>query len=263
MSYAKVGLVFGGLLMFALVGFLYSREALFRVTAIEISGVEGELHSQVEQSLLPLHGRPLFSVALEDVQETLFDFARIQDVRIMRIWPSTLSLEVQERLAVAVEFDDGLLYEVDKFGHSFIELSTAKRLPLLSGLKNNPSLRAEVLRWLDLEREQLQAEADQSVEFSTRHVSELRWTESSGLVAELPIFRLSVNLPTRDLAEAWSQVRRARETLLSSGQIPHIMDAVRPDRVFIYQSSKLQKFETGIDLKELVRRVRDESPKAR
>lgn len=243
--------------MFALVGFLYSREALFRVSKIEITGIKGELHTVIEQSLLPLHGRPLFSVALEDVQETLFEFPRIQDVRIMRIWPSTLSLEIQERYAVAAEFDDGVLYEVDKFGHSFIELTSAKPLPLLSGFRDNTFLRAELLRWLASE-----IETDEQA-FSVKQVSEFRWSQDTGLIAELPIYRLIVYLPTRGLKEAWSQLRRSRKTMLAHGQVPHVMDAVRPDRVFIYQSSRLQKSETGIDLKELVRRVRDESPKAR
>jgi len=249
-------------IMLSLMGFLYSRENLFRLSTVETINGSPELREQIETKLLPLYGRPLFSLSLAGLESSIVRIPEVESVRIMRIWPDKLVVDVVEKEPVALEFREGKLHFVSHDNSSIGVLDRPISRPLLVGFEGaSIDLRREVLEWL---RKEQTSEFQSTLEMGIWDLTTLTLLSSrEGLSLKFSELDLEIEISLSQFSEKWNRVLSSYHALRARNILATKMSIIRPNRVFIYRSRELQKSESGINLKELVRRTRNEKPQVR
>ncbi len=254
---------FGTAIFLSLLGFLYTRENLFRLASVEIENLSPELHNKIEKDLLPLYGRPMFSMSLSELREGIMRNPEVDSVRLMRIWPDRLRVEVKEKETTALEFADNNLYFLGPDGSRISPVTKPLSRPLLRNFLNvDQSTRAQILSWLQGEED---SEIQSNLEMGIWDLTTLTYLKKEGAIS-LIFSELDLEvtlLINRDLSKNWNRIVLAYHGLRARGLLAIRMGVGSSGRVFIYDSRELQKSESGINLKELVRRTRGEKPQVR
>ncbi len=107
-------------------------QPFLRVNHVRVAGLRHEgLAAVLAASGLEAHP-PMIDVNAAEVDRRLARFAWIRDVRLTRRWPDTVIVQVQERVAVAVAFDDAhQLRYVDASGRDLGPAPLRANLPTL------------------------------------------------------------------------------------------------------------------------------------
>lgn len=247
----------------AMLGFVYSRESLFRVGHIEIRNGSELVEARVQKQLLPLYGRPLFSVVLSELEESLVRISEIDSVRIMRIWPDRLVVDVFEKIPVALEFQKNKLLMIGSNGERISQLKMPVGRPLLENFGElDPETRLHILTWLGVEQRR-EMNLSEKLEMGIVDLTTLTLLPGGGMSLEFADLDLNVKITKGLLMQKWKNTLSAYHALRLKNILPIRMTVGRDSRVFIYESRKLQKSESGINLRELVRRTRVEKPRVR
>ena len=236
----------------ALGGWLYSREALFRVRSIEVRLQEGPLKQKLEESLVSYSGRSMFALKLGELEQSLLKNPEVKGVRILRRWPNTLVIETELKRKTALEFRERGLWFLDDSGEVISRLTHAEALPLVWGFEGEQVLKAEVLKWIADNR---------SSDDLLMRLDEISYDGDVAL--GFKNLGLKVHLGGRNWSERWARAKAAFVAMQKQGRLAVLMDASVDGRVFVYDSVELHNSQSGLNLRELVRRTRDSRAFAR
>ncbi|MBF0358588.1 MAG: FtsQ-type POTRA domain-containing protein [Magnetococcales bacterium] len=90
--------------------------------------LEGVVNSDVEQTLDTINidkGANLLSIDLDSVKKNLLSLPWIRSVRVKRVFPNTLSVNLTEKIAVCMGKDENRLHLLDEYG-TYIKLLEAE-----------------------------------------------------------------------------------------------------------------------------------------
>jgi cell division septal protein FtsQ len=233
-------------------GWLYSRQALFRVQSIQVRLPEGALRKSIEESLVDYSGRSMFALKLRELEGTLLKHPEVGAARILRRWPNTLVIEAQLKTKAALEFHGKKLWFVDDSGEAITPLSSARALPLIWGFEKEAPLKAELLKWIVSERENDEMLA---------RLDEIIFDED--VILGFKNLGLKVHVGLKNWPMRWARAKAAFVALQKQGRLAVVMDASVEGRVFVYESVELHNSQSGLNLRELVRRTRDSRAEAR
>jgi cell division septal protein FtsQ len=233
-------------------GWLYSRQALFRVQSIEVRLPDGLLKKSVEESLLAYSGRSMFALQLSELEAVLLAHPEVGAARILRRWPNTLVIEAQLKTKAALEFSGKKLWFIDESGEAISPLLSAEALPLIWGFEKEPLIKAELLKWI--------VEARKNDEMLGR-LDEIIFDED--VILGFKNLGLKVHIGLKNWPLRWARAKAAFVAMQKQGRLAVVMDASVEGRVFVYESVELHNSQSGLNLRELVRRTRDSRAEAR
>ncbi len=233
-------------------GWLYSRQALFRVQSIEVRLPEGLLKKSIEESLVAYSGRSMFALKLSELETVLLAHPEVGAARILRRWPNTVTIEAQLKTKAALEFNGKKLWFVDDTGEPISPLTNAEALPLIWGFDKEPVLKAQLLKWI--------VEARQNDEMLGQ-LDEITFDED--LVLGFKNLGLRVHIGLKNWPMRWARAKSAFVAMQKQGRLAVVMDASVEGRIFVYESVELHNSQSGLNLRELVRRTRDSRAEAR
>lgn len=232
----------------AAAGWVYSRNALFRLTEVAVDSPDADVSAIIRRRLMGILGRSLFTVSLSDLQRQIGVVPQVENVTLHRRWPSTLGVQVQIKRPVACLFIKGKLWTLDGEGHPIELLTKPTVLPLLKSLPSRTEERTELFAWLRDRADTSALEMDR--------IDTLAWTEDRGLVATLAEPEgLEIELGYREFARSWVRADRAWALLRRRPVKVELLDATYRHRVVARVRGNLQNPGTGLNLKELVRRT--------
>lgn len=230
----------------ALSGWLYSRESLFRVESIEVRLQNGALKQRLEESLVSYSGRSMFALKLSELEQSLLKNPEVEGLRILRRWPNTLVIEAELKSKAALEFRNKGLWFVDESGELISRLTNAEALPLLWGFEGEQALKADLLKWIVTSR---------AGDDMLMRLDEISFDGDVAL--GFKNLGLKVHMGTRNWPERWARAKAAFVAMQKQGRLAVLMDASIDGRVFVYDSVELHNSQSGLNLRELVRRTRD------
>ncbi|WP_051478602.1 cell division protein FtsQ/DivIB [Arthrobacter sp. H5] len=122
------------LLVAGLIAYLVFSPAL-AVRTLDVQGNSLVSTEEVEEALEPLMGVSLAHIGDDDVRALLGDFAPVESVAAAAAPPSTLSVNIQERVPVAILASGGGFVLIDSSGRQLasVEDRTSVALPLIDG----------------------------------------------------------------------------------------------------------------------------------
>ncbi|MEO5667156.1 MAG: FtsQ-type POTRA domain-containing protein [Bdellovibrionota bacterium] len=236
----------------ALGGWLYSRESLFRVESIEVRLPESPLRKDIEESLLAYSGRSMFALKLGELEQALLRHPQISAARILRRWPSTLVIEAELKTKAALEFRNKTLWFVDQKGEQIAPLATAEALPLMWGFDEHTALKSDLLEWIVAAR---------AKDEMLGNLDEIAFDHD--VILGFKNVGLRVHLGTRNWPQRWARAKAAFAAMQKQGRLALVIDASVEGRVFVYDSVELHNSQSGLNLRELVRRTRENRALAR
>jgi len=222
------------------------------VKSIEVRVSDAPLKKHIEESLLPYSGRSMFALKLRELEQLLLRRPELSAARILRRWPNTLIIEAELKTKAALEFRNKALWFVDPHGEPFAPLTLAQALPLVWGFEKNPALKSEVLRWVVSARED-----DELL----GNLDEIVFDED--VILGFKNIGLRVHMGQRNWPRRWARAKAAFVAMQKHGRLAVVMDASIEGRVFVYESVELHNSQSGLNLKELVRRTRESRVEAR
>ena len=124
-------------------GAAISLPRLAKIETVRVSGLETISENSIIESLGPIGNENLFSINIEQIANSITNNPRIASAKVHRVLPSTLAIDIRERLAVAsiaINTEQGSkLILVDGEGIAFASLdaddSNNPELPVVSGIK--------------------------------------------------------------------------------------------------------------------------------
>lgn len=210
-----------------------------RLDEIFVSGRVRTPKKDLIDSLNAERGMPLTAVDLNLARETIQRLPWIKSVRIERRLPCCLYVRVQERTPVAVWQHNGIYNPVDEDGQ-VIETTAKqlKNLPLVVG-DDAPEKTPELLKFAAQEPE-LHARVKAAVRVGRR-----RWN----IVLDDLDKGITVMLPEKDPASAWSRLARLNRTQEILKRKITMIDLRLPDKLTVRlektQRKKASKTKTG------------------
>jgi len=150
MGAASVALAVTGVL-----GWLVFYSSALAVNRIEVQGARTLSVAAVQDVLAIPGGTPMARVDLSAAEAALENITQIESASVTRDWPSTLVVEITERIAVAALELDGTTWLVDRFGIRFAQVSVVPEgvvaLQVTAPGREQPATAAaiEVLQALD------------------------------------------------------------------------------------------------------------------
>jgi hypothetical protein len=259
----KLSLLFlMGAFLATLAGWLYSRQALFRVREINVETSDSLLRAELETRLLDYRGRSMFALKLSELEKEAMRSSSVRSVRIKRVWPDRVTLEPELRSGVLLSFDEGKLWVLDSRAEKIQILQRAQALPLLrkSSTKSSLSkLPPKVAFWLAQARESEEA----GVGLSLSLLDEAVISDSGELSLYFHSLGLRADMGFERWEQRWSRVRQTVAALQKRGIQARHLDASLDAKIFVYESAELHKSQIGLNLKELVHRTRDVRPEVR
>lgn len=257
MIYKGLYLALLGALLGALGGWLYSRQALFRVREIDVRTADLLLKSKIEKDMLSYSGRPLFGIQLREIEAELMKNPELRSVRIQRVWPDRLVFEPEVKEPVALGFKDKQIWLLDEEGERIHPLREAHALPLFVGLPEGSSLRKQAAQWI------LRMKKEMNSDSFFELIDEVETFNGRDLSVKIASLGLRVDLGNKNWEQRWRRAEAAFAALQERGIQALHLDAAKDPKVFVYDSVELHKSESGLNLEELVRRTRDVRLQAR
>lgn len=113
---------------------LFGFSSVLVVRSVEVAGVASEQQGAIRDLAAIPAGQPLARVDLEAARQRVATLPALAEVRVRRSWPSTVRIDVTERVpAVVVRNPDGSLQVADATGVLFASVAEAPAdLPLLT-----------------------------------------------------------------------------------------------------------------------------------
>jgi len=100
--------------------FLSHREPIFSLKAIKITGLKEASEKEIMATLSPYIGTNILTVNTEGIKKAILSHPHIKDVRVKRVYPFYLYVEIVERKPYALWVkEDGSLRVVDEDGFSY------------------------------------------------------------------------------------------------------------------------------------------------
>lgn len=113
----------------------------FAIADINIAGVSGARAQEVRAVIVPEGRQSILSLDPQDVQARIESLDWVQSVRVRRLWPSTIEVQVQRRQAYARWQEDGEVAVIDVNGERLLAERAADHveLPLVVGRGAGPA----------------------------------------------------------------------------------------------------------------------------
>lgn len=113
----------------------------FRIADVEIAGVGGVRAQEVRALIVPEGRQSLLSLDPVEVKARVESLDWVQGVKVRRLWPSTLVVEVERRQAFARWQEDGVISVIDLNGERLLAERAADhaQLPLIVGAGAGPA----------------------------------------------------------------------------------------------------------------------------
>ena len=247
-------MIFGLAFVVALIGWVSSRDALFRLAEVQVSAPSQDLEHELQNRLVGFLGQSLFSIRLSEVEGRCLQLPRIESVSIYRRWPDRLRLDVKTKQVVALRFHSGQLWLVGRDGSDIEPLTKPVVRPLMASMRNS-------LQGTSGELYSFLASMDEHESLgplSIRQVSVIRWGADRGYLFELSQLGLQVEMGFGSFEWAWRRANFAYGELVSRGIYPEWMDASSRRRVIARaggeEPANLQNFSNGLNSNKLGRR---------
>lgn len=131
--------IIGLALLIAISIFAFLQSDYFAISEIIITGNKLVSNEQLISQSQIVRGMNIFRVNIEKTSRTLSEHSRLKDVKVTRILPSTISIEVEERNAVALIPYSSQFIEVDGEGYVLAKGNqiSSFNLPIITGLEIN------------------------------------------------------------------------------------------------------------------------------
>lgn len=179
------------------------------VRSLEIQGNQLLAEDQIAAALTPLMGKSLTQVSDEEVMNLLADLPPVQDVSVAASPPSTLSVNVVERVPVAILENGGQFVLIDSEGRQLKSVKDrgSVALPLIDGGENAVnsdvfSSITDVLASLPLDiRERLvhaSAGSIDSIELKLTDGKTIFWGSSEGNAAKATVLTAMLTIGEQD-----------------------------------------------------------------
>ncbi len=94
----------------------YSKKDEFNISVIKLNGEYKMLKSDIIEPIISLKGKNIWYVDEKKIEETLLIDIRIEKVKIKKIFPDTLVVDIKERKPYVYIVIDGRLYVSDEKG---------------------------------------------------------------------------------------------------------------------------------------------------
>jgi cell division septal protein FtsQ len=257
MSFVRLMLAASLACFVALAGWMYSREALFRLSDIQVETQDVDLVDQIQKKWIHLLGRPLFSISLEKLEGELKNQFRLEHIVIKRKWPSTLSIQLTEKDPVAIEFRSGRYWILDKDCEIISALQRPKGLPVLK-------IHGAGSRDVRLAADSICSKIPEFRSYEGAHLSwddidEINFYIDRGWVLRAFEKDLELVLGHRNLLSAWQRATLAMDVLIAKNLKPKFLESSYSKRVVFRLDSvlgqKLQNLKDELNYKELVQRA--------
>lgn len=126
----------------------------FAIGDIEIAGVSGARAQEVRSVVVPEGRHSLLSLDPAEVKARVESLDWVESVRVRRLWPSTLEVDVERRQAYARWQEDGEIAVIDVNGERLLAERAADHmtLPLVVGAGAGPAAEPLLLALEDLPR---------------------------------------------------------------------------------------------------------------
>jgi cell division protein FtsQ len=107
----------------------------FDVKAVRVEGRQNLKEQQIAAALGPYKGQSIFAFDTDAARERLKAEGWVSEARVMRLLPSTLVVELEERTPFALWQDGGVMAVIDDKGRALTRASRAEypELPVISG----------------------------------------------------------------------------------------------------------------------------------
>lgn len=182
-------LFFGLLLVLAL--YAFSQSAYFRVATVRITGIERLTAAEIQTATGLQPGTNYWKVDVRAAARKLETLLRVRGARVTRVFPNGVTVEIQERQAVAlIPYRDTFL-EVDATGVvlSFVDDIYTARFPLITGADaDKPSVGQAVRGGAGIDRGLLAASLLRRHEVPGISEIHLGVDPKSGQVSELMLY---------------------------------------------------------------------------
>lgn len=255
---SRVGGAIAVALILVLCGWLYSRQGVLRLSAIEFeNSVDLDLELAMKRKIAPFLGANLLTLSLSDLQKNLQTDPRINKVILSRRLPSTLGLRIVPRVAVAKFKDRSKDAIVVDDGNVAAGFATQEALPNWIAYRQcEGSCRQQISQWL------LFAKENDPTHFG--RLLDVQWRTGRGLY-----FRINGLLPEQspvgvdmgitDFVGRWPKVKLVLD-LIGEQKIrgEHLM-ALGEGQVVISGVKNLHNLKNELNLKEMVRRATPQS----
>ncbi len=208
-------------------------------------------------------GKSLFSISLRELEASVKEIPSVESVVLHRVWPTKISVDIQIREAVAMQFYEGRLWSVSAEGFRIEPMKVVASLPLLKKFPILPEVRSqssldpafvEIFQFLGRLRN-----GDSNFSFDTHSISEIRWDADRGFSIWSFDSSIEADLGFGHFDRAWRMLDRVLNWTKKNGVSVSQLDASFPTRVIARSKSRLQNSEIGLNLKELVRRKEPEA----
>ena len=128
-------------------------EPLFFLKNIKLNGIQQLRDNDVMGRAAPFHSDSLFKVDITKMKEAIITHPFVKEVRIKRVYPFSLVIDVQEKKPSAIWADgDGQLHMLDENGEPFrgISKGDAKGLIVINAKEKNgaKSVYGQMTEWL-------------------------------------------------------------------------------------------------------------------
>lgn len=241
-------------LVLVLCGWLYSRQGVLRFSSIEIdSSNSEELNLAVKRKIAQYLGANLLTISLSDLQKDLEQDPRIKKIFIRRKLPSTLSLKITPRMAIANISKDSNTEIIGDEGAIIDGYLTKESLPSWIGYEKCDLLcRQKISQLLVYIRSK-----------NTGHfgkIAKLEWIMNRGLVFDIRPHQdasesVQVEMGTDDFLSKWNRVKLVID-LISEQQIHgERLMALGDGQIVISGVKNLHNLKNELNLKEMVRRA--------
>jgi cell division protein FtsQ len=133
--------------------FLFSRkEPIFLLKSIKIKGTSQLTESEVLRRIYPILKESIFKIDMDKVRQTIANHPFVKDVRVKRVFPFSILLDIKERIPSAIWIGlKGDLNVLDEDGQSYrgLEKGDAKGLVLITAPEKGDarSIFSQVSSW--------------------------------------------------------------------------------------------------------------------
>lgn len=237
-STALVLLVAGGVLM---IGRLFMESRIFRVETVKVECNSHVPSEEIRERSDIREGMNIFRLDLELIGRKIDEHPWISGVRVKRVFPREVVIQVTEHVPAAL-INLGCLYYVDRDGIVFKPLEEGDKLdlPLLAGLDQLFLLEhPEEARRLLKEALVVVQELGRHSTFGLAQISEVRIDPVEGF----DLYTLAGGVPVRlgfeDYAAKLSRLERIYADLAPRLQVLKYIDLIVDDRVIVKIDSSL------------------------
>lgn len=215
-----------------------NQNGFFNVENIELTWLESEnsnlhLESQIQKlnaSLEVYRGYSLWSLDLKKISSTLMQESWIEDLHLVRVWPSTLRLQLRpQKISLVYKNQSGQFFPITPQGALLdpIDLKSVPDVVLLTGeiFQKKEALRKKAV--------QVISEIPERGSFSRQTIAEMSYDERDGFWMELMKNHLRVKVGEDEITRKSLRVSQVVEYLKSHEFEDRVIDANLSQKVLV------------------------------